>query len=115
MLGEIRSMNIEKELHYLKEIAGEYAAQKAHAEYLKEFRKSKKAMLINEAAKQGLKTAQERESYAYSHEEYLYVLDGLKVATEESERLRIMVKTCELQIDSKKTNEMRAMAEMKLR
>jgi hypothetical protein len=108
-------MNIEKELHYLKETAGEYAAQKAHAEYLKEFRKSKKAMLINEAANQGMKTAQERESYAYSHEEYLCVLDGLKVATEEAERLRIMVKTCELQIDSKKTQSMRDMAEMKLR
>ena len=84
-------------------------------EYLKEFRKSKKAMLINEAAQQGLKTAQERESYAYSHEEYLCLLDGLKVSTEESERLRILIKTCEMQIDAKKTAEMKQMAEMKLR
>jgi len=108
-------MNIEKELHYLRENAKEYAAQRAHMEYLKEFRKSKKAMLINEAAKAGLKTAQERESYAYSHEEYLCLLDGLKIATEEAERLRIMIKGCELSIEAKKTAEMREMAEMKLR
>ena len=108
-------MNIEKEIHYLKTYAAEYAKQRAHAEYLKEFRKSKKAMLINESVKQGCKTAQERESYAYSHEEYLCLLDGLKIATEEAERLRIMIKTAELQIDAKKTENMRAMAEMRLR
>lgn len=108
-------LNIEKELHYLKGIAEEYGKQKAHCDYLKEFRKSKKAILINEAAKNGLKTAQERESYAYSHDEYLIVLDGLKIATEEAERLRILIKCAEIQIDAKKTNEMREMAEMKLR
>ncbi len=107
-------MNIEKELHYLREHAKEYAQQKAHMEYLKEFRKSKKAMLINEAALNGLKTAQERESYAYSHEEYLCLLDGLKVATEEAERLRIMIKGCELSIDAKKTREMKEMSEARL-
>lgn len=107
-------MNIEKELHFLRENAKEYAAQKAHMEYLKEFRKSKKAILIQEAAKQGLKTAQERESYAYSHEEYLCLLDGLKVATEEAERLRIIIKGCELSIDAKKTAEMKSMSEMRL-
>lgn len=108
-------MNIEKELNFLRENASEYAKQRAHMEHLKEFRKSKKAMLINEAAKQGCKTSQERESYAYSHEEYLCLLDGLKVATEEAERLRIIIKGCELSIDAKKTAEMRAMAEMRLR
>ncbi|AUR86136.1 coil containing protein [Vibrio phage 1.082.O._10N.261.49.E4] len=115
VIAEVKLMDIEKELHYLKGIAAEYAQQRAHMEYLKEFRKSKKAMLINEAAQSGLKTAQERESYAYSHEEYLCLLDGLKVATEEAERLRIMIKTCEMQIDAKKTREMRDMAEMRLR
>ena len=115
LIGWVKRMDIERELHYLKGVADEYAKQKAHMEYLKEFRKSKKAMLINEAAQQGLKTAQERESYAYSHEEYLCLLDGLKVSTEESERLRILIKTCEMQIDAKKTAEMKQMAEMKLR
>lgn len=108
-------MDIEKELHYLKEVAGRYAKYKAQSEYLKEFRKSKKAMLINDALKKGIKTAQERESYAYSNQEYIDLLNGLKIATEESERLRMMIKACEIQIDAKKTQEIRDMAEMKLR
>lgn len=108
-------MNIEKELHYLKEVAAEFAKQKAHVVYLTEFRKSKKAILIRQAEREGLKTGQERESYAYSHDEYLELLDALKIATEEAERLRIMIKTCELQIESKRMANMRAMSEMKLR
>jgi hypothetical protein len=108
-------VEIEKALHYLKTVASDYAKHKAQCEYLKEFRKSKKAMLINEAEKNGLKTAQERESYAYSHNEYLTLLDGLKVAIEESERLRIMVKTAELQIEVWRSQNSRATAEMKLR
>ena len=108
-------VDIERALHYLKTVAAEYAKQKAHVVYLTEFRKSKKAILIREAERNGLKTGQERESYAYSHEEYLTLLDGLKVATEESERLRIMVKTAEMQIDVWRSQNARAVAEMKLR
>lgn len=108
-------VEIEKALHYLKTTAAEYSKHKAQCEYLKEFRKSKKAMLINEAERKGLKTGQERESYAYSHDEYIKLLDGLKVAIEESERLRIMVKTAELQIEIWRSQNSRATAEMKLR
>lgn len=108
-------VEIEKALHYLKTVAAEYAKHKAQCEYLKEFRKSKKAMLINEAERNGLKTGQERESYAYSHKEYTELLGGLKVAIEESERLRIMVKTAELQIEIWRSQNSRQVAEMKLR
>ena len=73
-------MSIEKELHFLKVNAEKYAEAKGMAEYLKEFRKAKKAMLINEAELKGRKTQQERESYAYSHSEYIELLEGLKVA-----------------------------------
>ena len=108
-------MSIEKELHFLKVNAEKYAEAKGMAEYLKEFRKSKKAILINEAELKGRKTQQERESYAYSHSEYIELLEGLKVAVIESERLRLLVKTAELQIEHKKTMAMKEMAEMRLR
>lgn len=108
-------MSIEKELHFLKVNAEKYAEAKGMAEYLKEFRKSKKAILINEAELKGRKTQQERESYAYSHSEYIELLEGLKVAVIESERLRLLVKAAELQIEHKKTMTMKEMAEMKLR
>ena len=108
-------MEIEKALHYLKVTADQYAKAKSEAEYLKEFRKSQKALLMIEAEQQGVKTVSERECYAYSHEEYLQLLDGLKEAIHQSERLRIMVKTAEMQIDVWKTDQMRNMSEMKLR
>ncbi len=108
-------VEIEKALHYLKTQAEEYAKYKAHCEYLKEFRKSQKAILINEAEKKGIKTAQERESYAYAHKDYITLLDGLKVAIEQSERLRIMVKTAELQIEVWRSQNSRETAEMRLR
>lgn len=108
-------VEIEKALHYLKITAEEYSKNKAECEYLKEFRKSKKAILINEAERKGLKTAQERESYAYAHDEYIELLNGLKVAIGEAERLRIMVKTAELQIEIWRSQNSRATAEMRLR
>ena len=108
-------MEIERALHYLKTTAEQYARCKAEAEYLKEFRKSKKALLMIEAEQKGVKTVSERESYAYSHREYIELLEGLREAIQESERMRIMVKTAELQIDAWKTEQMRNMSEARLR
>lgn len=108
-------VEIERALHFLKIKSDEYSKAKAQAEYLKEFRKCKKALLINQAEKEGRKTQQERESYAYSHDEYIEVLEGIKVSQEVAEKLRMMVKAAELQIDIWKTNQMKVMAEMKLR
>ena len=84
-------MSIETLIHDWRLAVDDYAKAKAEAEYLKEFRKSKKAILMQEAQadpKKGLKTGQERETYAYAHTEYLELLDGLKVATKEAEQLR---------------------------
>ena len=108
-------VDIEKAFHYLKTIAGEYAKHRAQSEYLKEFRKSKKAILIVQAEQEGLKTGQERESYAYSHAEYIELLEGLRVATEKAEKYRILVKTAELQIEVWRSQNSRSVAEMKLR
>jgi Mg-chelatase subunit ChlD len=67
----------------------DYAKAKAEAEYLKEFRKSKKAILVIEAEKkEKIKTGAMREAYAYSHADYMQLLEGLKVATEKAESLR---------------------------
>jgi len=65
-----------------------FAGAKANTEYLREFRKSKKAILIGQAEREGLKTGQERESYAYAHKEYTDLLEALKIAIEQSEELR---------------------------
>lgn len=73
---------------YIFHNASKYAEAKAKRVYLEQFRKSKKALLIAEAEEKGRKTAQERESYAYAHKDYLEVLKGLQEAVEVEETLK---------------------------
>lgn len=70
---------------YIIANSGKFAAAKAQRVYLEEFRKSKKAILMGQSS---AKSAVEREQYAYSHEDYLGLLGGLKAAIEIEEKLR---------------------------
>jgi hypothetical protein len=62
-----------------------FAQAKANRIYCEEFRKSKKAMLMAQSTESA---ANAREQYAYSHGEYLSLLDALKQAVEIEEELR---------------------------
>lgn len=75
----------DKAVDYIIANAGKFAAAKAQRVYLEEFRKSKKALLMGQSQ---AKTVGEREQYAYSHEDYLALLGGLKAAVEVEEKLR---------------------------
>jgi hypothetical protein len=92
-------LDIEITLQYIRDKAEPYAVAKSQMKYLEEYRKTKKALLMIEAAQEGIKTGQEREAYAYAHKEYIELLNGLKAATYESERLRLSIKAAELRID----------------
>ena len=72
-------------VNYIIRNAGKFAQAKAERVYLEEFRKSKKAILMSQS---DAKTSAEREQYAYSHAEYLELLEGLKSAVEIEEKLR---------------------------
>ena len=105
--------NIEKLIHEWRESVPTYAEAKANVVYLTEFRKSKKAILIREAETKGLKTGQERESYAYSHQEYVDLLNALKKATEQCESLRYRMEIARERIQLWKTKQMERMSERK--
>lgn len=62
-----------------------FARAKSDRVYLEEFRKSKKALLMSQSAE---KSAVAREQFAYSHPEYIGLLDGLRTAIEQEETLR---------------------------
>jgi hypothetical protein len=62
-----------------------FAKAKSDRVYLEEFRKCKKALLMSQSAE---KSAVAREQYAYSHAEYLELLEGLRTAIEIEETLR---------------------------
>lgn len=74
-----------KAVDFLLANAGKYAKAKAERIYIEEFRKSKKALLMGQCVE---KAVNAREQYAYSHPEYIALLDGMKSAVEVEESLR---------------------------
>ena len=82
-------------LETLKELSPQYAQAKADRTRLEHFRKSKKALLMIEAEKAGHKSAAMQERYAYAHDEYIALLDGLHAAVEIDGRLRFQLLAAE--------------------
>ena len=106
--------DIEVTLCFIRDKAREYGEALSNREFLKEFRKSKKALLIIEAEREGIKGQQARESHAYAHEDYLMLLEGLKDAIQLEAILRMQIKAAELRIEVWKSQNVRASAEMRL-
>jgi hypothetical protein len=104
-------IDIEKTLTYIRQNAKDYAAAKGDRVYLEQFRKSKKALLMLEAEKLGIKTGQERESYAYAHDEYIQLLTALQVAVEREEYLKLMIAGCHAKIELWRTSQANQRAE----
>jgi len=83
MMSEDRDPH--KAVDYILLNGKNFARAKSERIYLEEFRKSLKSILMKRSMENSL-GAQEREAYA--HEEYLQLLNGLKVAIEAEEKLR---------------------------
>ncbi len=94
-MGQITNEQVEAANDFIRDNASKYASAKSDRVHLQEFRKSKKAMLMN--TKTG--PQHERESYAYAHKEYLEVLEGIKIALKKEETLRWQMKAAELKIE----------------
>lgn len=98
----MESINPNQAIDFMIKNAKAYAQAKANVTYLEQYRKSKKAILYANAIGN---TIAEKEAYAYSHPEYLTLLDGLKEAVEEAERLRWMLVAAQARIDVFRTQE----------
>jgi hypothetical protein len=98
----MNSIDPHEAINYMIKNAKAYAIAKAEVTHLTEFRKSKKAILFASAMGN---TIADKESYAYSHPEYLELLEGLKAAVEEAERLRWMLVAAQARIDVYRTQE----------
>ncbi len=85
-----------KAVDYIIANAGKFAAAKAQRVYLEEFRKSQKAILM---AQSPAEAANAREQYAYSHADYLALLDGLKAAVEIEETLKWSLEAARIRVD----------------
>jgi hypothetical protein len=109
----ITNQQIEQRLAELRETSRQFAKAKSEMEYLEHFRKSKHALLMREAEKLGFKTAAAQEREAYAHPEYQQLLEGLKIATELSERSRWELEIARMGIDLWRTKESSIRAEAK--
>ena len=89
------NVDIEKALDFMRDNAGKLAEAKANRVHLEQFRKSKKALLMRQV--EGPQHV--RESYAYAHPSYIEILDGLKAAVEEEERLKWMMIAAQTKCD----------------
>lgn len=79
-----------------------YAQAKSNRVYIEEFRKSKKALLMNKSPAEAFNA---REQYAYSNPEYIELLDGLKSAVEIEEKLKWLMRAAELRVEVWRTQE----------
>jgi hypothetical protein len=96
MIANMKQINPHKAIEYMMEHSEQYAIAKAEVTYLTEFRKSKKALLFSNAMGN---TIADKENYAYCHPEYIEILDDLKKAVAEAERLRWMLVAAQARID----------------
>ena len=84
-MSEEKEYSPHKAIDYIIQNAGKFARAKANRVYIEEFRKSKKAILM-QLSGQKVISAQERDAYA--HDEYVELLDALREAVEIEEKLR---------------------------
>jgi hypothetical protein len=98
----MEQINPHDAIDFMIKNAKAYAQAKANVTYLEQFRKSKKAILFANAIGN---TIADKEAFAYSHPEYITLLDGLKEAVAEAERLRWMLVAAQARIDVFRTQE----------
>lgn len=98
-MTETSEINIFRALDFIRDQAPAMAQAKANRVMLEEMRKSKKAILMRQAEQDGVKTVAAQEVQAYAHPDYLALLEGLKVAVEEEERLRWLMVAAQLKCE----------------
>jgi hypothetical protein len=103
-------MSIETRLNELRELAKTYAKAQSQRVYLEEFKKSRLAQLMKRYESQ-YPTAAAQEREARADPQYIELLDGLRVATEEAERARWELKIAEWGVDLWRTKQANDRAE----
>jgi hypothetical protein len=87
---------IEARMQELRELSARFAKAKAQENFLEEFKKSKLAMLMKDAERDGYTSAAAQEREARAHPQYIELLEGLRTATEEAEALRWKLRLAEI-------------------
>ncbi len=91
-----RPIDPNKAIDFIIDNAPRFAAAKADRVQVEEYRKSKKALLMQAHNEKPI-GAQEREAYA--HPEYIALLDGLRAAVEQEELLKWQMTAAQMRVD----------------
>lgn len=94
----ISEEDVERAVGWLSKNAAKIGEARAHMVELEEARKMTKASLMRKASPD-VKTASDREAYAYAHEDYKTVAMGYAAACGEFERLRVLVGAAHAKIE----------------
>jgi len=104
------SDNPHKAIQFLIDTAPLYSKAKATRMFLEEFRKSRKAQLMSQA---GTEVLGKQETYAYAHEDYVGILEGIREAVEIEEKYRWMMTAAQARIEVWRTEQYSARMEVK--
>ena len=85
----------------IEALGEQYAEAEANRIYLLEYRKSLKAILMSQAEADAPGMAlQKQERFAYSHKDYLELLQGIKAAVYESAKLKHQIKVMDTRFET---------------
>lgn len=112
-MNQDAEINIFKALDFIRDQAPAYAKAKATRIYLEEFRKTKKALCMKSAETAGTNAISAQERDAYADPEYRELLEALRAAVEEEERLRWLIVGAQAKIEVWRTIEANRRAEAK--
>lgn len=91
--------DIERIMQEYRDRVGEYAKARARRTYIEEFKKSKLALLMRQADRDGFKSVNSQEREAQASDEYVELLGALETAVESEERLRYELRSLEMQAE----------------
>lgn len=112
-MNQDTEVNIFRALDFIRDHAPAYAKAKAERVYLEEWRKSKKALCMQTALSKGFEAANAQEREAYADPDYIELLQALKAAVEEEERLRWLIVGAQAKIEVWRTLEANRRVEAK--
>lgn len=98
----IEEKDIEKAVNFIRDNAEPLAKAKAERVYLEQFRKSKKALLMDECEEEKVNA---KEIYAYAHPEYQDLLKGLRAAIEIEEHIKWKMTAAQIKVEIWRTQQ----------
>lgn len=85
-----------KAINFIIDNAPKFAEAKSQRVYLENFLKVKKAVLMQDCKNEPVSRA---ESYALAHPDYLVIVEGIKIAMLEEEKLKYFLEAARLRAD----------------